>query len=339
MKNVTNPNVSIIIPVYNEERYIRRCIESLIVQNYAIEDSEWIFIDGVSEDRTKEIIESYEDNYPITVLINKRRITPASLNMGIQASRGNYIIRMDAHAAYPSDYVSKCIEILEQTGADNVGGIIETAGNGFLGGAIAKVLSSRFGVGDSSFRTGGTNGYVDTVPFGAFRRDVFDTIGNFNEDLLRSEDNDINARIIASGGKVYLSQDIHSTYYCRDSVKGVLKQGIQNGNALFQTLKVNPKAMKIRHYIPFLFLLSLICFPIIAIWAVPIRYLFAAECACYSALDIWFSFVKPKAKYGFITLWLFPLFHISYGFGSALDLLGINFARARTAPNQYEGVK
>ena len=328
MKKVGSPTVSIIIPVYNEERYIRNCIESLISQDYGIKDTEWIFIDGGSVDKTKEIVGSYVEDYPIAILINKRKITPVSLNMGIQASRGKYIVRMDAHAAYPPDYVSKCIKILEQTGADNVGGIIETVGNGFIGGAIAKMLSSRFGVGDSSFRTGGTNGYVDTVPFGAFRRDVFETIGCFNEDLLRSEDNDINARIIASGGKVYLSPEIHSTYYCRDSVKGILKQGVQNGNALFQTLKVNPKAMRIRHYIPFLFLLSLVCLPIIANWVVPIRYLFIAECTCYSALDVWFSFVKPKAKYGFITLWLFPLFHISYGFGSVLGLLGINYARA-----------
>ena len=167
-----------------------------------------------------------------------------------------------------------------------------------MGEAIAKVLSSRFGVGDSRFRVGGESGYVDTVPFGAFRREVFEKVGLFDEDMIRSEDNDINARIIESGGKVFLSEKIHSIYYCRDTVPALLKQGLMNGNALFQTIWRNPRAMRLRHFIPFLFLLSVIILPVIGIFSLPVRWLFASELILYFLLDIVFSFFAENRKMG-----------------------------------------
>ena len=152
---------------------------------------------------------------------------------------------------------------------------------------------------------------------------MFDRIGLFNEELLRSEDNDINARIIESGGRVFLSEEIHSVYYCRDSISGLLQQAVQNGNALFRTIRINPKAMSIRHFIPFLFFLSLIILPTVSVFIPFVRNLVWFELGLYLSIDFCFSFVKKKRYLGFVTFWLYPLFHIVYGFGSFLGLLGV----------------
>ena len=315
--------VSVIIPVYNEEKYIESCIGSLINQTYPREKMEWIVIDGNSTDATVKLIEQYTDEYPLRIITNPKRKTPISLNIGIKSSRGKYIVRFDAHATFLNDYIERCIYYLENTDADNVGGFVETKAEGFIGNAIAKMLSSSFGVGASSFRTGTDAGYVDTVPFGAFRREVFETVGLFDEELLRSEDNDINARIRQHGGKVYLADDITSTYYCRDSIKGVLKQGIQNGNALFRTIRRNPKAMSLRHFVPFLFLMSLIILPLLSIWLLGVRWLLVSEMVLYGCIDLAFSIKKENRRYVSILIWLYPAFHICYGAGSLLGLVGV----------------
>ena len=242
--------------------------------------------------------------------------------MGIREARGRYIIRLDAHASYPADYIEKCVECLETVEADNVGGYVETRADGFFGEAIAKVLSSRFGVGNSSFRVSNKAGYVDTVPFGAFRREVFDKLGLFREDLPRSEDNDFNSRIIENGGKIYLSDKIHAVYYCRDSIPTLLRQGLLNGNALFHTIRQNPRAMRLRHFVPFLFLLSLIILPLLGSVFLPARWLLYAELSLYLAADAVFSFFCGSAVKGLVTVWLFPLYHLTYGFGSLLSLFG-----------------
>ena len=320
MENVT---VSVIIPLYNEERYIENCIQSLIKQTYPPEKMEWILADGNSTDRTVEIIEKYTDKYPIILLHNEKRKTPYALNMSIERASGKYIIRLDAHASFPPDYIEKCVHYLDTTDADNVGGVAETEAKGFMGGAISYMLSTKFGVGGSDFRVGEGNKYVDTVPFGAFRREVFERVGLFNTELLRSEDNDMNSRIRESGGKIWLADDIRFKYYCRDTVGGILKMGMQNGNALFRTLKVNPKAMSVRHFIPFFFLMSLILMPLLSAVIPLFWWLFAIEIGLYSLLNIYFSFVSKKPKFGLVTIWLYPLFHICYGLGSLLGLLAI----------------
>lgn len=315
--------VSVILPVYNEEKYIESCIKSLISQTYDRNLMEWIIVDGNSTDKTKSIIKAYSETYPITLLINQKRKTPISLNMAIEASKGDVITRFDAHAVFPPDYIEKCVDCLDKTGADNVGGWVETKSEGYVGKAIAKILSSKFGVGGSSFRTEKRSGYVDTVPFGAFKRSVFDKLGLFNEELLRSEDNDINARIIENGGKVYLSEDIHSVYYCRDSVSGLLKQAVLNGNALFRTMRINPKAMSIRHFIPFFFFLSLIILPAASVVVPFVWNLVWFELGLYLSIDFYFSFIKKERNLGFATFWIYPLFHFTYGLGSFLGLIGI----------------
>lgn len=315
--------VSVIIPLYNEERYIEKCIGSLLAQTYPRDEMEWILVDGNSTDKTVDIIKSYEGKCPIVLLHNEKRKTPYALNMAIERAVGKYIIRLDAHASFPPDYIEKCVHYLDTTDADNVGGIAETEASGFIGSSISQMLSTKFGVGGSDFRVGQGDRYVDTVPFGAFRREVFERVGLFNPKLLRSEDNDMNARIRESGGKIWLAEDIRFKYYCRDTIKGILKMGMQNGNALFRTLFVNPKAMSLRHFIPFAFFMSLILLPVLAVLFPLFLWVFTAEMGLYFLLDVYFSFATPKPKTGLVNVWLYPLFHICYGFGSFLGLLGI----------------
>ena len=316
--------ISVVMPVYNEEIYIENCIDSLLLQDYPQECMEWIFVDGMSSDRTRELIGAYVEKYPklIKLLSNPNKTVPYAMNIGIKEARGKYIIRLDAHADYNKDYISKCVYYLDTTDADNVGGVAETKSKGFVGNAIAKMLSSRFGVGNSEFRTNGESGYVDTVPFGAFRREVFEKWGGYDERLTRNQDNEMNYRIRKNGGKIYLSSDNKLSYYCRDSIKSISDMAVKNGMWNVITMKLCPGSMGVRHFIPLTFLLSLIILPIASIIYHPIWWLFAFEMTLYFALDCLCSAKQASGIKEFILLvLLFPVFHITYGAGSLKGIM------------------
>lgn len=316
--------VSVVMPVYNEEKYIEKCINSLLLQDYPTKHMEWIFVDGCSKDRTIELLKRYQEKYPelIKVLNNPHKIVPYAMNIGIKASHGKYIIRLDAHADYATDYISKCIYYLENTDAENVGGVAETKANGFMGCVIAKMLSSKFGVGNSQFRTNGENGYVDTVPFGAFKREVFSKYGGYDERLVRNQDNEMNFRIRKNGGKIYLSNEIHLSYYCRDSLKGITEMAEKNGMWNIITIKLCPGSMGVRHFIPLLFVISVFGFSIFGIVHPIFWMLLGADLTLYMLLDILFSVKQATNVKEFFTLIiLFPVFHITYGFGSIIGVV------------------
>ena len=234
---------------------------------------------------------------------------------------------MDAHADYAKDYISKCVHYLNVTEADNVGGAIETKSRGFVGNTIAKMLSSRFGVGNSEFRTQGS-GYVDTVPFGAFRREVFEKWGMYDERLTRNQDNEMNYRIRKNGGKIYLAKDIRLSYYCRDSIKGIVDMALKNGTWNVITMKLCPGSMGVRHFIPFLFVCSIILGPILSLFFRPFLYLFGIELLMYIAMELYFSGKQADTlKQFFLLLILFPAFHISYGFGTLLGIYKVFFEK------------
>ena len=314
--------VSVVVPLYNEEKYIENCIDSLLLQDYPKEWMEWIFVDGQSNDRSQRLVNNYVNKYPnlIRLLNNPNRTVPYAMNIGIKASKGKYIIRLDAHADYAKDYISKCVYYLNRIDADNVGGAIETKSKGLIGNAIAKMLSSKFGVGNSEFRTCGS-GYVDTVPFGAFRRDVFEKYGMYDERLTRNQDNEMNFRIRKNGGRIYLAEDIHLSYYCRDTLNGIVDMAVKNGTWNIITMKLCPGSMGIRHFVPFAFVLSILLLPLFSIMYKPFLLLFGCEMVLYMALDI-FSSIESADGIGqfFVLLFLFPLFHVSYGIGSTIGL-------------------
>lgn len=332
--------VSVVMPVYNEENYIAKCIESLLSQDYPIENMEWIFIDGCSKDRTVEILTAYQTRYPelIKILNNPYKIVPHAMNIGISASQGRYIVRLDAHSDYAVDYISKCIYYLETVDAENVGGVAETKAHGFMGNAIAKMLSSKFGVGNSQFRTNGESGYVDTVPFGAFKREVFSKYGGYDERLVRNQDNEMNFRIRKNGGKIYMSNDIQLSYYCRDSIKGILNMAIKNGMWNVITMKLCPGAMGIRHFIPLAFVLSILFGCILGMICPIFLMLLGIEALLYLAFDMLFSINAAKSfKEFLILMFLFPAFHISYGLGSMMGIAKL-FTK-EFGNNGYENIK
>ena len=319
-----NELISVVMPLYNEEKYISSCIESLLQQNYPLVNMEWLFVDGMSTDKTKKILLKYEQDYPrlIKVFDNPYKTVPYAMNIGIKNSKGKYIIRLDAHAEYSQDYIRKCVYYLDTTQADNVGGIAETKSKGFVGEAIALMLSSKFGVGNSQFRTNGHSGYVDTVPFGAFRREVFDRWGGYDERLTRNQDNEMNYRIRKNGGKIYLSDEIKFSYYCRDSIKGIADMAVKNGMWNIITMRLCPGSMGIRHFIPLIFLLSLILLPILSFINIRFLSVFVCELILYFVLDIYFALkTSKKVKYILMVAVLFPIFHITYGFGSLTGIV------------------
>lgn len=314
--------VSIVIPVLNEEFYIKKLLESILNQDYDFSKIEVIFVDGDSKDETVSIINNTLKDKDINykIITNKEKITPKSVNMGIKIAKNDIVIRLDAHSEYPKNYISKCVYYLNTTGADNVGCSFDTQLEGIKGKAITSVLTSKFGVGNSSFRTNAKSGYVDTVPYGTFRRSLFDKIGYFNEELIRSEDNEINYRIIKNGGKVYLFNDISLIYHPRNTIKKLLKMAYDNGKWSIYTGYFIPGSMKLRHFIPFLFVLSLIIGIIISLLNIEIlKNLFIGELLLYAILDLFFS-LKTIKKIGLISslisVIIYPLFHISYGIGS-----------------------
>ena len=315
--------VSVVMPVYNEELYIRNCIESLLRQTFPLEKMEWIFVDGMSKDKTVEILEEYKTKYPklIKIYRNKHQTVPYAMNIGINEANGDYIIRLDAHADYAEDYIYQCVRYLNETGADNVGGVLTTKGKGFLGETIAKMLSSKFGVGNSGFRTSANDGYVDTVPFGAFKKEVFEKYGLYDTRLTRNQDNEMNYRIRKNGGKIYLSNNIKLSYYCRNTFKGIVDMALKNGKWNIITMKLCPGSMGLRHFIPMLFVISLLCFPILIYFFPSFQILFFIEILLYLGLDIYYSFkISSNLFQGFILFFLFLTFHISYGIGSIIGL-------------------
>lgn len=332
--------VSVVMPIYNEEKYIGKCVESLLLQDYPLDKTEWIFVDGMSKDKTREILNGYAEKYGdlIKVFDNPHRIVPYAMNIGIKNSAGKYIVRLDAHADYDKSYISKCVYYLDNTDADNVGGLAETKSRGFVGETIANMLSSKFGVGNSKFRTNGKSGYVDTVPFGAFRREVFSKWGGYDERLVRNQDNEMNYRIRKNGGKIYLADDIKLTYYCRDSVKGITDMAFKNGTWNVITGKLCPGAMGLRHFIPMCFVLSIILLTGLSFVSKYFAFLFAAEGALYLLCDVFFSIKASRGiRQFFLSLFLFPAFHISYGLGSLcgiFKLLGKKYRKNGYKPEK-----
>lgn len=316
------PFVSVIIPCRNEEDFIRNSLESIINNDYPKEKLEIILIDGMSEDYTRDIIKEYLIQYNFIIMIdNIDRITPIALNKGIRQAKGDVIVRMDAHSEYPKQFLSNGIKYLNVTKADVVGGPIITkpASECLVDRAISKVTSHKFGVGNSKFRTSKMNGYVDTVPFGFFRKEVFDTVGLFNEKLVRNQDNEMNSRIIKNGGKIYLTPECTATYYNQSKLVGLLRQALRTGKWNIMTLEINLSAFRWRHFIPFLFVVSLLLSLFLSNYFSLFKYLFITIVLIYSLLTLVCSaeiLLKHKDKAALFLPLIFLLYHWSYGIGT-----------------------
>ena len=252
------PFVSILVPVRNEERYIERCLYSIAAQDFPRSRFEVLVIDGQSTDQTKLIISRFaaESTVDLRLLQNARHRTAAGMNIGLAEARGDVIVRIDGHASVAPGFLSRSVEALEETRADCVGGVIESEGDTYLGRAVAMAMSSRFGVGGASFRVGG-EGPADTVAFGAYRREVFDRIGGFAEDIDKGEDDELNYRLLDHGGTIMLVPGIRATYTVRGDLRSVWRQYFGYGRAKPEVLRRHPAQARPRQMAPAAFVAAL----------------------------------------------------------------------------------
>ena len=312
--------LSVICPIYNEESRIEACIQSILAQDYPKEDLEVLFVDGQSSDRTREIIAKYMQDYAfIRLLDNPKRIAPSALNIGIRASSGDIIMRLDAHAKYPDNYFSLLVNKLKQIGADNVGGVCRTlpAKDTAICRAIAHAMSSPFGMGNSHFRIGTSHEmWVDTVPFGCFHRELFDKIGLFDEELVRNQDDEFNGRIVKNGGKILLLPQVVIDYFARDTISKTAKMFYQYG--LFKPL-VNKKLQKpttLRQFFPPLFFAGLIAGGLLSVFSQTLMWIYVSVIILYVLCS--FVFGRNGERDWPDILWMpiiFATIHLSYGYG------------------------
>lgn len=298
--------ISIIIPCRNEEKYIGKCLDSVFHQDYTGR-MEVLVIDGMSEDKTREIIKEYP---PVKLLDNPKRFTPFALNIGIKNAKGNIIIRMDAHAEYKSDYISKCVKYLKEYKADNVGGIRKTrpSRNTIWAKAIAICYFHPFGVGSDFRLRADKPKEADTVYGGCYWRKLFDKIGLYNENLIRSQDLEFNLRLKAHGGKIILFPDIVSYYYPDSTLKDFFLHNFKDGMWAILPLRHIKIPFKLRHYIPLIFILTL---PLSVIPYLLVNLFFSAG----------ISIKEKDIRYLFMMLLTFMARHIGYGLGSLWGLV------------------
>jgi len=321
------PTVSVIIPVRNEEQHIARCLESVVQQDYPKDLMEVLVVDGMSGDSSREIVSTFSNRYPfIRLLRNPKQVTAAALNKGISQSKGQLILRVDAHCFIEPDYIRLCLRTLEETGADNVGGVVIPIGTSLMQEAIGFALSSFFGIGSGRFYHCDAGMFIDTVSFGAYRREVFERIGLYDEDALFGEDDDLNYRLTRSGGRIYLSPKIRSRYYPRSSLSTLWKQYYNFGRGKVHTMRKHGRPLALRHLIPPVFVMSVVG----SLALYPIRPLFgcffAGICGSYVILAILSSAKisrREGLKYLPVMLVVFPTMHLSYGLGFLMGILRV----------------
>jgi len=314
------------MPVRNEADFIRRSLGAVLEQDYPRDLMEVIVIDGMSTDATREIIaEMAKTDSRVRLLDNPKRIAPTALNIGTCESKGENVIRVDGHCEIARDYVSRCVEHLENGDADGVGGPIETIGEGFVAEAIAVAMSSKFGVGGSAFRTmNDQNIFVDTIAFPAYKRSVIETAGGYDEEMVRNQDDEYNFRLRKIGFKLLLASDVRSRYHSRATIRKLISQFAQYGFWKVRVLQKHPRQMSLRHFIPSIFVLSLLVFLIATVFT-PLGLIpLGAALGSYLILNLFFSLSATShegIRFFPILPFVFLAIHLSYGMGMLAGLL------------------
>jgi glycosyltransferase involved in cell wall biosynthesis len=328
-------SVSITIPCRNEQKYIGKCLQSIVDCDY---DKKLLMVfvcDGNSDDSTQKIVREFVDKYDyIKLLINEKRTTPFALNLGLKAESADVKIILGAHAEIYRDYIESCIAALEiEPKIGCSGGIIENVMEDETSTIISLAMSSSFGVGNAHFRTGEKEGYVDTVAFGAYKSEVFDIVGYFDEDLIRNQDDEFNYRLHKFGYKIYLSKSIKSKYYVRASYKKLYKQYYQYGYwKVYVNIKHNT-ITTLRQIIPSLFVSFLftgLCLSLIS-------NLFFKTYILGLSFYLLVGFISALKKTSSIflatkVLFVFIILHFSYGLGYLLGI--IQFIIFRKGPSE-----
>jgi glycosyltransferase involved in cell wall biosynthesis len=319
--------ITIILPIRNEAKHIKETLDSILNQNNINQVVEILIADGMSIDGTRDFITKYQKDHPNIILIdNPEKIVSTGFNRALNKSKGDIIIRIDGHCEIAPDYIQKCLECLEKINADCVGGATEHVASGLVGKSIKMAQSSFFGVGGVSFRKKVEKGeYVDTLAFGAYKREVFDQLGGYDEELVRNQDDEFNFRMIQNDMKIWLDPSIKSTYTQRNSFTGLFKQYFQYG---FYKIRVVQKRRGIaswRHVVPGLFVLGL--FTSLSIFLfnennIPIL----SFCLLYLSFSLFATILGLiKMPSNFISVLMLPvtffILHISYGLGFLMGFI------------------
>ena len=307
------------MPIRNEANFIRHSLRATLAQDYPAERLEVLVVDGKSDDGTREIVEAMLDGQPCARLLdNPRRIASAGLNIGLSEAQGEVIVRVDGHTVVAPDYVTRCVEELDQTGADCVGGAMVAVGQTAWGQAVALATSHPFGVGGSRFHYATHAQEVDTVYMGAWPRRVFARIGNFDEEMVRNQDDEFSYRIRATGGRIWLDPRIRSTYYARSTLRSLWKQYFQYGLWKVRVFQKVPGSAQHRHWAPPLFALAVAGGLPMALVIPPLWLLYLGGLTAYGLITLGVS-ARIAARTGWRHLLRLPLafatLHLSYGLG------------------------
>jgi succinoglycan biosynthesis protein ExoA len=340
--------VTIIVACRNEIGHIREFLDSLLAQDMSGIPWEAIIADGISDDGTRAILDEYCARYPqLRAVSNPDRIVSTGLNAAIRTSRGQIIMRMDAHTSFAPDYCRLCLETLERTGADNVGGPARTKAVGSQARAVAAAYHSRFSTGGARFHDVNYEGWVDTVPYGCWRKSTIQRIGLFDETMVRNQDDELNLRLCRSGGRIWQNPAIVSWYSPRSTLSDLFRQYFQYGFWKVAVVRKHRLPGSWRHLVPVLFVLTNI-FLVVAmvVTAVGASHWFnlTAElwlglastytCACLLAS------LASAARHGWTTLPYLPAafaaYHFSYGMGFFMGLLlSIRKTGATVCPSKH----
>jgi glycosyltransferase involved in cell wall biosynthesis len=324
---VARPFVSVIVPVRNEGEHIHATVAAILGQDYPADRFEVLFADGRSTDDTRAVLEDVASREPRLVVVdNAGRIVSTGLNAALRAARGEVVIRVDGHTEIAPDYVRACVEALERTGADNVGGRMTAVGTGAFGRAVAAATSSPFGVGGARFHYSDREEWVDTVYLGAWPRAVFARIGLFDEELVRDQDDEFNYRLRASGGRILLTPAVRSRYMVRGTPGSLFRQYYQYGFWKVRVLQKHAAQMRPRQFVPPSFVLALVATFVLALS------LRAAPAARVPALFLWAAYLlavavavavetRRQGANPALLAFVFPILHVAYGTGFLIGLV------------------
>jgi succinoglycan biosynthesis protein ExoA len=321
-----NPHyVTVILAIRNEADFIAESLGAVLAQDYPVNFMEILVADGLSNDATREIItnKAGDTQKPVIQIVdNPGKIVPIGLNIVLRQAKGDIIIRVDGHTSVAPDYVRQCVETLQRTNADNVGGKMSAIGNNFFGKSVALATSTPFGIGGGRFHYSNQEEWVDTVYMGAWPRRVFEKIGLFDEELVRDQDDEFNYRLREQGGHILLSPAIRSIYTVRSTPYALWRQYFEYGFWKVRVLQKHPRQMSLRQFIPPALVLALLVSFIIAMFPVirplsfviPILYLFANLLA-----SLWTALKRGWKFLPFLPI-VFIILHIGYGLGFLVGL-------------------
>lgn len=330
------PKVSVVIPCYNEQSTIRLLLMALREQTFPIAEMEVIIADGMSSDGTREVITSFQKDFPdltVHVVDNTVRGIPSALNRAIEVSHGEIVVRLDAHSKPYSDYIENCVKDIEAGLGDNVGGVweIQPGVDTWIARSIAVAAAHPLGVGDALYRHAKFSGEVDTVPFGSFKRDLINRIGYFDETLLTNEDYEFNTRIRKAGGKIFLDPSIRSVYFARSTFVELVRQYWRYGYWKWRMLRRYPDTVRWRQALPPLFVLSLSCLVAFSFFIPFFKFVLAMEVLIYFFIMLITGF-RAGLRLGEPSLVVglplaISIMHISWGSGFLWSILKTGFHR------------